>query len=125
MPFYKGSSYSIWHIIFCALASIADAIMVLLLYIGFAFIFRNTLWIQYIKWPQAIIVMITGGAGAVVSEIWHLSSGNWTYSDLMPIIPVVNVGLIPVLQFIILPLLIYFLSFYFLKNNQQKRHFMQ
>ena len=116
MPLYKGSSYSIEQIAFCTLASVADALMVLLLYFGVAFIFRSPLWIQHLKWQQISIVILIGGTGAVLAEMRHLSSGSWAYDNSMPIIPFVNVGISPVLQFMILPLLIYFLSFYRLKN---------
>ena len=116
MPLYKGSSYSIEQIAFCTLASVADALMVLLLYFGVAFIFRSPLWIQHLKWQQIAIVILIGGTGAVLAEMRHLSLGSWAYDNSMPLIPVVNVGIAPVLQFMILPLLIYFLSFYRLKN---------
>jgi hypothetical protein len=55
--------------------------------------------------------MLIGSAGAVLAEIRHLSIGTWSYADAMPLIPVVHVGLSPVLQFTILPILIYSLSF--------------
>lgn len=116
MPLYKGPSYSIKQIAFCTLASVADALMVLLLYFGVAFIFRNPLWIQHLKWQQITIVILIGGTGAVLAEMRHLSSGSWAYDNSMPIIPFVNVGISPVLQFMILPLLIYFLSSNRLKN---------
>ncbi len=115
VPLYVPSFYSIAHVAFCTLASVADAIMVLLLYFGFALIFRNLLWTEHLKWRCIVIVILTGGTGAVLAEIRHLSLGTWAYSDSMPIIPVINVGISPVLQFMILPLLIYLLSFYCLK----------
>lgn len=111
MPLYQGSSYSISFIGFYALASVADAIMVLLLYFGFALILKNMFWIEFLNTQQIIVVILTGGIGAVLSEMRHLSLGSWVYDDSMPIIPYVNVGISPVLQFMILPLLTYFLSF--------------
>ena len=115
IPFFKSSSYSIEHIAFCALASLADAIMVLLLYFGFASIFRNPFWIKHSKWQRIVIVILIGGAGATVIEFWHLSLANWAYANTMTIIPVINVGISAVLQFMILPVLVYFLSVYYLK----------
>ena len=115
IPFYKNPSYNIDHIAFCALASLADVIMVLLLYFGFALIFRNLLWIEHLNWKRIIIVILIGGTGAALAEIRHLSLGTWAYADSMPIIPIVNVGISPVLQFMILPLLIYLFSLYRLK----------
>lgn len=116
MPLYEGSSYSISFIAFCALASVADAIMVLLLYLGFAFILKNMFWVEFLNTQQIVFVIITGGTGAILSEMRHLSLGSWVYDDSMPIIPYVNVGIAPVLQFMILPLLTYFLSFRGLKK---------
>ena len=115
IPFFKSSSYSIEHIAFCALASLADAIMVLLLYFGFASIFRNPFWIKHSKWQRIVILILVGGAGAIAIEFWHLSQSNWAYAKTMPTIPVINVGISAVLQFMILPVLVYFLSLYYLK----------
>lgn len=121
MPLYNSSSFDINHMAFCALGSVADAVMILFLYFGFAFIFKNPLWIQHLKWQRILIVILTGGIGAALSEIRHLSLGNWAYSDSMPNIPVINIGLSPVLQFMILPLIIYLLSFYSLKRMSRKK----
>lgn len=118
MPLYDSSSFSINHVLFCALGSVADALMVLLLYFGLAFIFKNPLWIFPLKRERVVIVVLTGGIGAVLSEIRHLSLGNWAYSDLMPLIPIFNVGVSPVLQFMILPIITYILSFKLLRFKQ-------
>ena len=121
MPLYKNSSFSIDHVAFCALGSIADAIMVLLLYFGLAFIFKNPLWIQHLTWQRIVIVILIGGTGGILGEIRHLSLGSWAYDDSMPIIPFVNAGVAPVLQFMILPLLIYVLGLYYLKIKRKKK----
>ena len=111
IPLFKGGVYEWQHILFCVLASVADIIMVLLIYFGFALIYKNALWVKKLKTNRIILLLLTGGAGAVLAEIRHLSIGTWSYADAMPLIPVVGVGLSPVLQFIILPILIYRLSF--------------
>ena len=123
IPLYKNASFNFGHIAFCALASLADVIMVLFLYFGFARIFNSLLWIQPLKWWRIVIVILTGGAGATLAEIRHLSLGSWAYTGSMPIIPIINVGISPVLQFMILPLLVYFLSFYSFKIMEQKKYF--
>ena len=110
MPLYDNSSFIINHITFCALGSVADAIMVLLIYFGLAVIFKNPLWIYPLKWQRVVLVILIGGIGAILSEMRHLSLGNWAYSDSMPLIPILNVGISPVLQFMILPTLIYIVS---------------
>ena len=110
MPLYDNTSFVINHVTFCVLGSVADAIMVLLLYFVFAVIFKNPLWIHTLKIQRIVIVILTGGIGAALSEMRHLALGNWAYSDLMPLIPILHVGLSPVLQFMILPIFIYILS---------------
>ena len=116
IPLYKNPAYDFSHIAFCALASFADALMVLLLYFGLALIFKNFFWIQHLELRRIAIVVLIGGAGAVLTEIRHLSLGSWAYDNSMPIVPFANVGIAPVLQFMILPLLIYYLSFLLLKK---------
>ncbi len=39
IPLYNNASFSVQHIAFCALASVADVTMVLLIYFCFAFIY--------------------------------------------------------------------------------------
>lgn len=120
MPLYKDADYTISHMAFCALASVADALMVLLIYLVLALIFKKSFWVQNARWQSFIIVIIVGAIGAILSEMRHLSLGNWAYSDAMPIIPIVNVGLIPVLQFMVLPSVVYITTNYILitRHNQ-------
>jgi signal transduction histidine kinase len=116
-PLYKGHSYNTAHIALCALASLADAIMILLLYFSLALIYKNPFWVRNLKLDRIITLILIGGIGAILVEIRHLLVGNWAYAPSMPIIPFVNAGLSPVLQFMILPVIVYSLSFYFLKHN--------
>ena len=111
IPLFKGGVYEWHHILFCALASVADVIMVLLIYFGFALIYKNALWVKNLNTNRVILLILAGGAGAVLAEVWQVSIGTWSYASAMPLIPVVNVGLSPVLQFMLLPFFIYRFSF--------------
>ena len=111
MPLYYSAFYNLGHIIFCTLGALADTIMVLLLYFSFAFIYKNIFWIWQTNWFKIFVVMLTGAVGAVLSEKRHLLLGSWAYDQSMPIVPFVNVGLSPFLQFFLLPVIIYFLSY--------------
>jgi len=110
MPLYKDASFNFQHIAFCALASVADAIMVLLLYFCFALIYKNNFWIQELIISRLVILILVGGTGAIIAERIHIATGTWSYSSAMPILPVLDVGLSPVLQFLLLPICIYFLG---------------
>ena len=116
MPLYSSAYYNLGHVVFCTLGALADMIMVLLLYVCFGFIYKNPFWIWQSNWFKICIVMLTGAAGAVLSEKRHLIIGSWAYDQSMPIVPFVNVGLSPVLQFFLLPVSIYFLSFYIISK---------
>jgi hypothetical protein len=48
---------------------------------------------------------VLGAATAIVVECAALTDGLWTYNALMPIVPVVNVGLWPVAQMTVLPVI--------------------
>ena len=48
---------------------------------------------------------VLGAATAIVVEWAALAEGRWTYNALMPIVPVVNVGLWPVAQMTVLPVI--------------------
>ncbi len=107
MPLFGGMVFNIENILFCALASVADAIMTLLLYFGFAFIYDKPFWIKNMTPLRTTSLIIAGGIGAILAEIRHTSLGNWAYTESMPLLPFVNVGLSPVLQFMMLPFIIF------------------
>ena len=112
MSLYENNVYDLLHISFCALASVADAVMVILIYFCFALGYKNAFWIKNINIEKALVLIFTGGIGAILAEMRHVSAGDWTYNSSMPIIPLVNAGVSPVLQFMFLPLLIYHVSLF-------------
>ena len=109
-PLYTGFTYNLSHIAFCGLASVADAIMVVLIYFVLAIIYKDPLWIKHINLQRSLILILIGGIGAILAEMRHLSLGNWSYAPTMPVLPFVNAGLSPVLQFMLLPGLIFYIS---------------
>lgn len=58
-------------------------------------------------WPGSRIVIWTVVA-AVAYTVWsernNLAQGNWAYSAWMPVLPWIDVGLAPLLQWIVVPL---------------------
>jgi len=109
-PLYEGFQYDLGHVSFCALASVADMFMVLILLFAFGLIFKNVLWIVPVRFNRSLGLILVGGVGAMLAEMWHTASGDWSYADTMPLIPILEVGLSPVLQFTVLPLLVFVLS---------------
>ena len=107
MPLFKNMDLSWQSTLFCALASVADTLMVLLLFNVFALANKSFLWVYSISGKQILLLILIGGIGAVLAERRHVTAGSWAYSDAMPVIPIVEAGLSPVLQFILLPWLIF------------------
>ena len=119
-PLYNSFTFSLSHIAFCGLASVADALMVMLIYFFLAIIYKNPLWIMHINFQRILTLVLIGGVGAILSEMRHLSIGTWSYTLSMPTLPFVHVGLSPVLQFILLPGLIFYLSLLICKNKLKR-----
>lgn len=119
MPLYKGMDFN-WHnTLFCAAASVADTLMIVLLYYGFAIVYKEPFWAKQMSWQRILLLIVVGFTGAVLAELRHTSAGNWVYSNSMPLFPVFEVGVVPVLQFMVLPTMTYFISFLLLKATQK------
>lgn len=61
------------------------------------------------------VAVLTGLIYTIYSERVNLASGEWAYSDLMPMVPWLDVGLTPILQWIVIP------SFCFWKLKKLKK----
>jgi hypothetical protein len=116
-PLYQGHHYTISSFSILALASVADAIMIILLYFIFSLILKDPYWVRTLSMLRILCLVLVGGTGAAVSEVLHINAGDWTYAATMPIIPVANVGISPVLQFMIVPLLVYWASLFLLRGK--------
>lgn len=88
----------------CTRAAFGDATIAL-----FAFLF-GALWERSWLWAlapggRALLVYLSWGLGVTLAteylatEVWH----RWAYSTRMPVLPVFDAGLLPVLQWILLP----------------------
>lgn len=109
-PLYKDYKYDWDHIPFCILASITDMLTLLLMLFGFGLWYKNIFWIKQFSFSKCFLIILTGGLSTTFLEMWHIDRGDWSYGLSMPLIPIVNVGISPVLQFTILPLIIFLSS---------------
>lgn len=71
-------------------AALFDALIILAATFFFLFVppFRGRAWLV----SAALFIFAVG------LEVFALSTGRWAYNDLMPIIPVLGVGLTPAIQ---------------------------
>jgi hypothetical protein len=52
----------------------------------------------FFKINRSAFVIIGGLVWAIALEIWAQETGRWIYDAAMPIIPILNIGLTPVIQ---------------------------
>ena len=63
-----------------------------------------------------LLVIVIGFVVAVFVEKYFLMTGKWQYNFMMPVIPFLNVGLIPILQLMLIPAIV--ISFWsWIKNK--------
>ncbi|HBX67022.1 MAG TPA: hypothetical protein DEG32_13015, partial [Balneolaceae bacterium] len=60
-PLYSGYVYDLNHISFCALASVADMLMVLLLYFAFSLFYKDPYWLGRMTIRNVIGLVLIGG----------------------------------------------------------------
>ena len=80
---------------------------------GLLFLRKNLFYFRFIR-RDYILVTILGLSYTVFSEYINVFvHQSWTYSSLMPVLPFIYLGVIPLIQWSILPAFI----LYFVKNN--------
>ena len=87
----------------CALAASGDAVLTFWIYAVGALAAYSLSWGVRARWNVFVAVALLGAMHAFWIEQAAVASGRWTYTNTMPIIPRLGVGLWPFLQ---LPVLI-------------------
>ena len=108
MPFYEQMTFTdAGSYLMCLKASFGDANIVIAIYGLGLLLFRHWRWpLEMTPWKVIYLVAI-GGITAILIEYSALREHRWIYSSLMPRLPMLKIGLIPLLQLIILPYLSY------------------
>lgn len=93
----------------CTQATFGDVGFALAAFWITAGIARSRRWIVTPTLRQVMIFVGVGVALTIGFEIYYTHvTHRWTYSTLMPIVPPFGVGLTPLLQWVIVPLLVIF-----------------
>jgi len=112
VPFFEGMpTAGHWDaILFCTRATGGDALIALSGYWVVAFFWRDRHWILQPVVRQIAAFIAVGIAITIVFE-WHATeiAGRWTYAEHMPVVPLLGTGLLPLLQWPLLPPLIVWL----------------
>lgn len=91
----------------CSLATVGDVAITLVSFWVVAAVSRTRTWVLQPSAPQVFVFTMTGIvvtviAERVATELLYL----WTYADRMPTLPLLSTGLLPLLQWMILPPLV-------------------
>ena len=90
-----------WH---CFIAALGDGIALLVIHMAGWIVFRRADWFIPVSRAETGFMLGMGLAVAVGIEWFALHVlQRWAYTDQMPIIPYLAIGLTPVLQMLVLP----------------------
>ena len=107
-PLYAGQGEFrnlIWH---CLRAAAGDGLLVLVIYAGGAIVARRPDW-YWQPGTVGYLWILTAGLVIGIAVEWvavHMA-GRWAYGARMPFVPGIGIGLVPVLQMLVLPTLIF------------------
>ena len=92
----------------CLQATVGDAVIMLFAYGVVSVVVRSRSWILTSKgWQLSLFVAI--GVSITAGIEWLATRGywmaSWNYLPTMPLVPGTDIGLVPLLQWIVLPLL--------------------
>ena len=109
MPFFEMGDMTYYRkTLGCALASVADAGIMVASYSIASVFARNHRWMYRANRSDVLIYLLTGLTITIGAEKIALAmrvGTGWRYSDVIPVIPLTGIGLVPVLMWIIIPLL--------------------
>lgn len=104
MPAYVDMAGRPWSetAIRCTLATLGDVGISLGIYAVAALAAGRLQWGMTGRWNVYAAAAVLGAVVATAIEWWAHASNRWTYSAAMPVLPIVEVGLWPLLQLIVL-----------------------
>lgn len=124
MPLFEGYGSFTEHFWICLVATATgDMIFMAVIYLSLALAHNNVLWVSdpksYRYHATWVLPVIVGTLLAVSYELWAvMHKAHWYEYGSMPIIPIVEVGLTPVLQMIVVPLVTLLLCRWLLKRQE-------
>lgn len=94
----------------CLVPSLGDGVILLIIYLTGLAVFQRLDWADKPGRKTYAMMLGTGLIVAVAVEWFGMVLlGRWQYNPLMPTLPWLNLGLLPLLQMLVLPPLIFFL----------------
>ena len=108
MPLYAGSPSVRDYAAHCFVPSLGDGIILLIIFFAGWLVFRRPDWADRPGLAGYTLMLSCGFVIAVAIELGAVHVLNrWTYAAGMPRLPYLDVGLVPVLQMLVLPPVIF------------------
>ena len=103
----KASAFEV--VVFVTIASVADAVITLVAYLLVALLRRKWRWWESAGVIDFVVFAVVGAIAATLIESVAISRGTWSYGSYMPIVPLLKIGLLPLMQLtILLPAALWF-----------------
>ena len=104
MPAYAGFTEQPWEkaLAGCTMAAVADVGATALAYGIVALKNRDQRWGLHASPVDYVMTALVGGLMAVGVEAFAVRAGTWSYASTMPVFPGTELGLLPLLQFVVL-----------------------
>jgi hypothetical protein len=94
-------SYILYGLVHCTLG---DLLITLTVFWLISLLNRSRYWIFSPSMPNVVLFVVLGLAYTIFSEILNTRiKGTWGYTELMPIVPVIEIGGMPFLQWLLIP----------------------
>ena len=110
MQLYGGYRHFTIFGVGCFLATLWDALFITTLYVAVAIMSKDMLWMVRMSMRQRIMVLLLGLVFAILYEKYALSVERYYYTEAMPIIPLLDVWLTPIIQMLLLSLVTYHIT---------------
>lgn len=105
-PFFADSTSTLNEIVWFRLhCTVGDVLILMACACGVTLVRRSAHWLAGPGFLDVALLTLFGIAYTVFSERRNLSRGAWAYSDLMPLVPGISVGVVPLIQWLVLPTL--------------------
>lgn len=113
MPLFSGFNNANYYdvILHCTRATLGDVVIALIAFLFACAIARSRIWLLEFNTIPAAVYYSTGIIITIGFEILATGPLNrWQYSEFMPLLPLVEVGVSPVAQWVVIPALVLWLS---------------
>jgi hypothetical protein len=105
---YAGMDYKkdIW--LHCFIASLGDGLLVWIIHlVGWGAFGRSDWFMLHHRGPWLVMIATGLLIGIMVEWVAVHLLGRWSYTDQMPLVPGLEIGLVPILQMLVLPPLVF------------------